>query len=110
MEESGTTDFAGALLRYFAAQGICHGHVIHVVGVGESWVRELPGVTEDSSNKDKSSSTDDEKMKIAWRYERLGQASERGAWRACSRSHDLSYSGTSISLLSSQTNGKCSSF
>lgn len=82
IEESGTTDFAGALLRYYAAEGLCHGHVVHVVGVGENWVRELPAVAEEkSSRKTASSTADDEKMKIAWRYEKLGQAGERGAWR-----------------------------
>lgn len=82
VEESGTTDFAGALLRFYAAEGICHGHVLHVVGVGEPWVRELPGVAEEK-NRDKAarSPQDEEKMKIAWRYERLGQGGERGALR-----------------------------
>lgn len=83
VEESGTTDFAGALLKYYAAEGICQGHVLHVVGVGEGWVRELPGVAEEkSSSKKTSNAADEEKMKIAWRYERLGQAGERGALRA----------------------------
>ncbi|KXT12549.1 hypothetical protein AC579_7471 [Pseudocercospora musae] len=78
IEESGTTDFAGALLKYYAAEGICQGHVLHVVGLGECWVRELPGKAEEKS-KDKAakSAADEEKMKIAWRYERLGQAGER---------------------------------
>ncbi|KAF7193841.1 Elongator complex protein 4 [Pseudocercospora fuligena] len=78
IEESGTTDFAGALLKYYAAEGICQGHVLHVVGLGEGWVRELPGKAEEKS-KDKAakSAADEEKMKIAWRYERLGQAGER---------------------------------
>ena len=81
LEESGTTDFVGALLRYYASEGICHGHVLHVIGVGEGWVRELPGVVEERSSSRKENAKDsDEKMKIAWRYERLGQASERGAW------------------------------
>lgn len=80
IEESGTTDFAGALLRYYAAEGICQGHVVHVVGAGESWVRELPGVSEEKSrDKGPKVSVDEEKMKIAWRYERLGQAGERGS-------------------------------
>lgn len=83
VEESGTTDFAGALLKYFAAEGISHGHVIHVVGVGDSWTRELPGVAENKSEQSNSSTVDDEKLKIAWRYETLGQPSERGAWTAC---------------------------
>lgn len=80
IEESGTTDFAGALLKYYAAEGICQGHVMHVVGLGEGWVRELPGKADEKS-KDKAakSAADEEKMKIAWRYERLGQAGDRGA-------------------------------
>ena len=79
--ESGTTDFAGALLRYFTAEGVCHGHVLHVVGVGEPWIRDLPGVADEKRGERKeSSTTDEDRMKIAWRYERLGQAGERGAW------------------------------
>lgn len=83
VEESGTTDFSGALLRYFAAEGICQGHTLHVVGMGEQWIRELPGVSEDKSREKKTKTAEEEKMKIAWRYERLGQAGERGALRIC---------------------------
>lgn len=98
IEESGTTDFAGALLRYYAAEGICQGHVVHVVGLGDAWVRELPGVVEgkeaervrrelesEDAGKGKGGKEDkaaQERMKIAWRYEKLGQvnAGERGSW------------------------------
>ena len=81
--EHETTDFAGALLRYYAAEGLLQGHVLHIVGTGEAWVRELPGVADakyqsqsaDASTRDKAAQ---ERMKIAWRYERLGQAGERG--------------------------------
>ena len=78
IEENGTTDFAGALLRYYAAEGVVQGHKVHVVGVGEHWGRELPGLvgaggaafdTENEAGKIKEK----EKMKIAWRYERLGE-------------------------------------
>jgi elongator complex protein 4 len=76
IEELGTTDYAGALLRYYAAEGLVQGHTVHVVGVGEQWGRELPGLVgaaethneTDSANKEKK-----ERMKIAWRYERLGE-------------------------------------
>ena len=34
IEENGTTDFAGALLRFYAAEGIVQGHQVHVVGGG----------------------------------------------------------------------------
>lgn len=87
IEENGTTDFAGALLRYYAAEGLVQGHMLHVVGVGEQWVRELPGLvgaareTEEKGDREGGGGgggggggkVDNEKMKIAWRYERLGQ-------------------------------------
>ncbi|CZT25661.1 related to RNA polymerase II elongator complex, subunit ELP4 [Ramularia collo-cygni] len=77
VEESGSTDFSGALLRYFAAEGICQGHNVHIVGAGEQWVRELPGVSDDKGRDKHAKVAEEEKMKIAWRYERLGQAGER---------------------------------
>lgn len=79
IEEVGTTDFGGSLLKYFAAEGVVQGHHIHVFGVGESWGRELPGLSSESiKTEDKPLSED--KMKIAWRYERLGEfgAGSRG--------------------------------
>lgn len=79
--ENGTTDFAGALLRYYAAEGVVQDQKVHVVGVPEQWGRSLPGLigsaeaAEEKPDKRKS-----ERMKIAWRYERLGEfgASSRG--------------------------------
>jgi hypothetical protein len=63
------------------------GHVVHVVGVGEGWTRELPGLADarylrKQEQENKVADTDEaaqDRMKIAWRYERLGQAGERGA-------------------------------
>lgn len=81
IEESGTTDFGGILLRYFAAEGVIQGHQVHVLGVDETWGRELPGL---SGVADGASSLIDEKgiagdrMKIAWRYERLGGVGRGG--------------------------------
>ena len=80
--ESGTTDYAGALLKFYVAEGLLQGHHVHVVGLPEQWGRELPGVV-DEKGKNKSGDEGD-KMKIAWRYENLGQfgstASSRGGW------------------------------
>ncbi|KAK2781820.1 hypothetical protein FQN52_001313 [Onygenales sp. PD_12] len=74
IEESGTTDFAGALLRYYAAEGVVQEQRIHVVGVGEQWGRALPGlVGAADAAEEKPSKGKEEKMKIAWRYERLGE-------------------------------------
>ncbi|KAL6881511.1 Elongator complex protein 4 [Trichoderma novae-zelandiae] len=73
LEESGTTDFGGILLRYFAAEGLIQGHCVHVLGFGDHWRRELPGLAAEGRSKErKSSSSSDGKMKIAWRYETLG--------------------------------------
>lgn len=86
IEENGTTDFAGALLRYYAAEGVVQGHRVHVVGVGEQWGRELPGLVgvggAGGKENEAGAAVDKEKMKIAWRYERLG---EFGAGTAGSR-------------------------
>ncbi|OJD16784.1 hypothetical protein AJ78_03074 [Emergomyces pasteurianus Ep9510] len=74
IEESGTTDFGGALLRYYAAEGVVQEHQLHVIGVGEQWGRGLPGlVRAGEAADDKPSKSTGEKMKIAWRYERLGE-------------------------------------
>lgn len=113
VEESGTTDFAGATLRYYAAEGVCQGHAVHVVGMGDPWVRELPGVAEDRSSSLREQSKPDEgRMKIAWRYERLGQADERGKltvqlnaeFKCC-----LNFHGTILSFFVLHSNGKYSS-
>jgi elongator complex protein 4 len=88
IEENGTTDFAGALLRYYAAEGVVQDQKIHVIGMPEQWGRSLPGLigpadaTDDKADKRKG-----ERMKIAWRYERLG---EFGAGVAGSRGKPIS--------------------
>ncbi|KAF4634104.1 hypothetical protein G7Y89_g3997 [Cudoniella acicularis] len=73
ISESGTTDFAGSLLKYYAAEGVVQGHTVHVLGIGEPWGRELPGLGEGKDGEGKRKAVDEEKMKIAWRYERLGE-------------------------------------
>jgi elongator complex protein 4 len=79
VEEHGTTDFAGCLARYFAAEGVVQGHQVHVLGMYEGWGRELPGLGTGEVSKRGSEKGNDEKMKIAWRYEKLGEfGSARG--------------------------------
>jgi elongator complex protein 4 len=75
IEESGTTDFGGVLLRYYAAEGLVQGHHLHVVGYSEAWKANLPGLAaSDGSTRSKpaDSGLHQEPMKIAWRYEALG--------------------------------------
>lgn len=81
IEESGTTDFGSALLRYYAAEGVVQGHNVHVLGMNEAWGRELPGLSgAESSVKKEVSRNSEERMKIAWRYERLGEFGGSRGW------------------------------
>ncbi|KAF9253071.1 hypothetical protein DTO013E5_542 [Penicillium roqueforti] len=75
VEENGTTDFAGALLRYYAAEGVIQEQKVHVIGVPEQWGRSLPGLigSVESLDEKRSDRRKDDRMKIAWRYERLGE-------------------------------------
>jgi elongator complex protein 4 len=88
LEENGTTDFAGALLRYYAAEGVVQDQKVHVIGMPEQWGRSLPGLIGPAEKADeKSDRRKSERMKIAWRYERLGEfgagvAGARGMLRA----------------------------
>ena len=87
VEENGTTDFAGALLRYYAAEGVVQDQKVHVIGVPEQWGRSLPGLIGSADAADeKPEKRKGDRMKIAWRYERLG---EFGAGVAGSRGTSL---------------------
>lgn len=80
IQEAGTTDFGGTLLRYFAAEGLVQGHHVHLLGYGDAWRRELPGLDTGEKKSSRSAKKDaaaDDKMKIAWRYETLGNTSTR---------------------------------
>lgn len=77
IEEQGTTDFSGVLLRYYAAEGLVQGHQVHLVGFPPEWKHQLPGLaTPDAKSKTAQppAVAPEEKMKIAWRYEALGNA------------------------------------
>jgi elongator complex protein 4 len=78
--EHGTTDYAGALLRCFASQGVVLGHKVFI-GAFEAWGGNLPGIKPEKDRSTKAKTARGtiskevergERMKIAWRYERLG--------------------------------------
>ncbi|KAF2671997.1 PAXNEB-domain-containing protein [Microthyrium microscopicum] len=71
IEEDGTTDYTGTILKCFASQGVIHGHKVFILAA-EPWGANLPGVAEEKVGKKVVSKENEEKMKIAWRYERLG--------------------------------------
>ena len=77
IEETGTTDYAGTIARYYVAEGIAQCQTVHVVGLSEAWGKELPGCTGVYSGEEKAEINETkgskERMKIAWRYERLGE-------------------------------------
>jgi elongator complex protein 4 len=85
IEEEGTTDFASALLRCFAAEGIIQKQKVFVVAP-DGWANQLPGVVEErgSEFRERTSTGESERMKIAWRYENLGAHGEErrppGGW------------------------------
>lgn len=74
IQEQGTTDFSGIILRYYAAEGLVQGHHVHVLGFSEAWRYELPAVSTGDSRKKVAQAAPpaEERMKIAWRYEALG--------------------------------------
>lgn len=77
IEEAGTTDFSGILLRYYAAEGVTQGHQVHVLGMNEAWGRELPGLSDPdvkSARRAERNTDSENTMKIAWRYEKLGES------------------------------------
>lgn len=73
VEEPGTTDYGGVLLRYYAAEGIVQGHAVTVIGTGDRWAKDLPAVTKLDVKENYKEKNHSGKMKIAWRYERLGE-------------------------------------
>lgn len=82
VEEAGSTDFAGVLARYYAAEGLVQGHHVHVLGHGDGWEAELPGLSKSGAPPPPQQSKRGDEMKIAWRYERLdnGVSRERGSF------------------------------
>lgn len=79
IEEHGTTDFSGSLLKYYAAEGLVQGHQVNVLGYPDAWKYQLPAVSaKQESTSVKSTSQADEKMKIAWRYENLASRNGPG--------------------------------
>jgi elongator complex protein 4 len=83
IEENGTTDFSGSLLKFFAAEGIAQGHKVVVVGSSPGWEKDLPGLSDDSESQKDAGSAEKMKLKIAWRYERLGEADDKGKRVKC---------------------------
>lgn len=71
VEEDGTGNYSGVVLRQYVAQGVIHGDRVWIGGVGEGWWRGVPAL----AKQEKSAKSADpvkeieEKMKIAWRYE-----------------------------------------
>ena len=77
IEESGATDFSGVLARYYAAEGLVQGHHVHVLGHGDAWKADLPGLAANGGSPSSSRNNQGNEMKIAWRYERLGNEVSR---------------------------------
>jgi len=71
VEEDGTGNYSGVVLRQYVAEGVVQGDKVWIGGVGDAWWRGVPGLAK--QDKSSTKSTDavkeiEEKMKIAWRY------------------------------------------
>lgn len=71
VEEDGTGNYNGVVLRQYVAEGVFQGDKLWIGGVGDAWWRGVPGVAK--QEKSSARATDavkeiEEKMKIAWRY------------------------------------------
>jgi elongator complex protein 4 len=76
VEEEGTTEFSRAILSCYGAEGVLQGHRVFAVGPEGSLT--LPGLVEAASKKRiEKPSLESDRMKIAWRYERLGAFEDR---------------------------------
>jgi len=73
IQEDDSGNFAKLLLKYFLAEGVVHGHNLHVASLNNdplSIVNSLPSF-EMKSPGGESWKANDEQMKIAWRYQNL---------------------------------------
>ena len=85
IEEGGTTDYAGALLRCYAAEGVVGGGQVVVLGIGEGWGRSLPGLSSRRGRGEGGGAKEEAgqgQMKIAWRYEGLRSTADTARDRA----------------------------
>ncbi len=79
LEEQGTTDFTGVLLKCYAAEGLLQGHTVHLLGFGEAWKHELPAVSSLDGRPAGLGKPAADKLKIAWRYDALGNREAGGS-------------------------------
>eukprot|EP00057_Strongylocentrotus_purpuratus_P018953 XP_011673427.1 PREDICTED: elongator complex protein 4-like [Strongylocentrotus purpuratus] len=76
IEEDTFGSYANLLLRYFLAEGVMCGHGLMVASAEEQpkkILKALPHPVDDDKDRKTSQETDEDKMKIAWRYQHLPQ-------------------------------------
>jgi len=81
LQEDVSGNYAKLLLKYFLAEGVVHGHHLHVASLNNdplSIVNSLPSF-EMKTNTGENSKASDEQMKIAWRYQNLPKDGDRDA-------------------------------
>lgn len=96
IEEDWAGSYAKLVLKYFLAEGVYHRHSLHLTSLLQdpsAMLQNLPSFTaadedeEIKQSKDSSSSSED-KLKIAWRYQNIGAGSE-GSKTSSKRSHSF---------------------
>lgn len=74
VEEDKYGTFCKYVMKYFLAEGVVCGHAVIAASRDvdpEAMVAELPAVVQEDDNESTGSSTAEEKMKIAWRYQNI---------------------------------------
>ena len=109
VEEQGTTDFSGVLLKYYAAEGLVQGHQVHLVGLPSEWRKQLPAVAapDTKTKAAQPAPPPEERMKIAWRYEALGNAQAAAAAGARQESDSAATFCHSFDLTKRLLTGSC---
>ena len=85
LQEDSGGSYGKLLVRYFLSEGLVHNHgLLAVQGGGREILSALPSV-EEKGEEGKKGKEDEEKMKIAWRYQ--GQTNTKGESTTALRSH-----------------------
>lgn len=81
LEEDVSGNYSKLLLKYFLSEGLVHNHSVFVTNSGldgKSIVRSLPSFEMKATTGDENASeTEDNKMKIAWRYQNQSSTKDK---------------------------------
>ncbi|XP_049767588.1 elongator complex protein 4 [Schistocerca cancellata] len=93
VEEDKYGTFSKFIMKYFLAEGVVCGHSVIAASQDvdpEAVVAELPAMVQEDDSEPSNSSTADEKMKIAWRYQNIKPGIPSQSRTSFGHNYDLS--------------------